>query len=113
MNEGIDSGADRQFPAGSPDCGQVLGDTLDSHNYVKNANRSVANSIKGFIIEMLSKSDSVSMTRVMSVLILTNIMLVWTLTCFKKWEIVDIPWGVVTVVGIVVTGKAVQRFAER
>jgi len=26
---------------------------------------------------------------------------------------VDIPWGVVTMAAIVITGKAVQKFAER
>jgi hypothetical protein len=27
-------------------------------------------------------------------------------------EIVDIPWGVVCVIAIMVTGKAIQKFAE-
>lgn len=113
MNEGADSREDGQLADRNSDSGAPLDSSLHSDAGSQDSVRPVATSVKQFILDMLGSSNNVSMTRVMSVMILTNVMAVWTATCLKKWEIVDIPWGVVTMAAIVITGKAVQKFAER
>uniref|UniRef100_A0A7V3JAH1 Uncharacterized protein n=1 Tax=candidate division CPR3 bacterium TaxID=2268181 RepID=A0A7V3JAH1_UNCC3 len=68
--------------------------------------------MKSFLREMLSESVRVSLMRVVSLIVVFNVMLVWTIVCIYKREVVDMPWGVVSIVAVVVTGKAVQKFGE-
>jgi hypothetical protein len=72
------------------------------------------------IISKLFGVGRISMMRVLTFLVVVDIMAVWTATCIKDMivdttdmSLNDFPWGVVSVIGLMVTGKAVQRFAEK
>jgi hypothetical protein len=61
----------------------------------------------------------VSMMRVLAFLVVIDIMAVWTATCVKDMivntadmSLNDIPWGVVSVISIMIIGKVTQRFGE-
>ena len=68
--------------------------------------------IKNFFKDMFSDSNSVSLTRILTFLVVTDIMTVWTIECIKNFKMQDIPWGPVSVIGLMITGKVVQKFAE-
>jgi len=65
-----------------------------------------------FFSDMLSSSDNVSLTRVLTFFVVCDIMIVWTIECIKNFKMVDIPWGPVSIIGLMVSGKVIQRFAE-
>jgi hypothetical protein len=65
-----------------------------------------------FFKKMFSQEGSVSLMRVLTFLVVIDIMSVWTAACLKDWKVDDLPWGIVTIFGIMITGKAVQKFAE-
>lgn len=67
--------------------------------------------VSSFVNSMMG-TGGISLMRVLTFLVVGDIMTVWTLTCLKDLEITDIPWGAVSVIGVMVTGKAMQRFAE-
>jgi uncharacterized membrane-anchored protein YitT (DUF2179 family) len=75
--------------------------------------------IMQFILDMHSGSKTdVSWIRVMGTLVILDVLFVWTLSCFfsghkMTFSMEDIPWGVVTIVGIMVTGKVGNFVAER
>ena len=39
-------------------------------------------------------------------------MITWNINCIKTHTMQDIPWGAVSIVAIMITGKAAQRFSE-
>jgi len=61
---------------------------------------------------LFSETGEMSMTRVIAFFVTLVIMGTWMITCLSKMNFEDIPWGVVSVLAIVITGKTVQRFAE-
>lgn len=65
-----------------------------------------------FLKSLISAGSSASSMRVIAIGVVLNIMIVWTLVCVKNLNIVDIPWGVLGMAGLVLTGKVVQKFAE-
>jgi len=68
--------------------------------------------IKGFANKLFGVGH-VSMMRVLTFFVVVDIMVVWTISCIKSgFTIQDFPVGVVGIFLSVVTGKAVQRFAE-
>jgi hypothetical protein len=71
--------------------------------------------MKETIKEIIGKlfGHGISMTRLLSFLVIVDIMAVWTFECLKTWKIADIPNGVVAIFGLMITGKAVQKFAEK
>jgi hypothetical protein len=75
--------------------------------------------IWGFIIDMHSAESSTSWTRWMGTLIISNIMLVWTLSCVVDpgWKInftlEDMPYGLVAIVTAVLIGKVSQSYVEK
>lgn len=50
--------------------------------------------------------------RLMSLLIVIDVMAIWSFACLIDKEINDIPWGVVSIVAIAFGAKAAQKFAE-
>jgi uncharacterized integral membrane protein len=72
-----------------------------------------------FILDMHSAESNVSWTRWMGTFILADIMFVWTLSCLlgANWQLEfalnDMPWGIVTIVGIVFGGKLGQAIADK
>ena len=70
--------------------------------------------MKDFFLKMLDTRDpSISSSRFLSVLTVMIILYTWALVSIWTRTIWDIPAGVYTLAGIVVTGKAVEKFAER
>lgn len=66
--------------------------------------------IKNFLLNMLSNSDCISLMRIVTIITVISILCVWISICIYKKDLVDFPWGVVTVFSIVVTGKIIQKF---
>lgn len=65
------------------------------------------------ILEIIQDSKGqFSAMRFVTVLGVALIFGVWATMCFRKWEILDIPQGVVYVFSIVVAGKMGQKFIE-
>ena len=69
--------------------------------------------LKIYLAKMFSDSPEVSMTRVLLFLTVIDTLIVWNLDCLKYWKMQDIPWGAVSLVAVLMGGKAVQKFAER
>jgi len=65
-----------------------------------------------FFNRMVTAGSGTSSMRVIAIFVIVNIMIVWSLVCIKKLDIVDIPWGVLGMAGLVITGKVAQRFTE-
>ena len=65
-----------------------------------------------FFENLVTAGSGTSSMRVIAITVVVNIMVVWSIVCLFKKDIVDIPFGVLSVLGLVVTGKVVQRFAE-
>ena len=65
-----------------------------------------------FFEKLITAGSGTSSMRVIAITVVVNIMVVWSIVCLFKKDIVDIPFGVLSVLGLVVTGKVVQRFAE-
>jgi len=58
------------------------------------------------------RHGGISLMRVLTAVVVLDIMGVWTIDCIKSWKMQDIPSGVVGVFIAIIGGKAVQRFAE-
>jgi hypothetical protein len=69
--------------------------------------------MKEYLKKMFSDSPDVSLTRVLTFLVVMDVMITWTFNCIGNGEIKDIPWNVVTLVAIMITGKAAQAVSER
>lgn len=69
--------------------------------------------MKEYLKQALSSDQSVSLMRILVTFVVVDIMIVWNISCVKAMNLNDIPWGVVSVLGMVITGKAVQRFGEK
>jgi hypothetical protein len=65
-----------------------------------------------FLNKLITAGSGTSSMRAIAIFVILNIMIVWTWVCIKDLEIADIPWGVLGMAGLVLTGKVVQRFAE-
>jgi RsiW-degrading membrane proteinase PrsW (M82 family) len=69
--------------------------------------------MKDFFLKMLSSVDpSVSSTRFLSVVTVLTILYAWLWVSIFNQELQDIPTGVWTLVGIVITGGAIRGFSE-
>jgi len=64
------------------------------------------------LMKLFGSNSEVSMMRVMSFGIVSNIMIVWTVACWKEGAIVAIGWDNASLLMTAMLGKAVQRFAE-
>ena len=58
-----------------------------------------------------SRGDFSSM-RLICVIGVGLILMVWVTMCFKTGQVLDFPWGCVSVIGIFVTGKVLQKSME-
>jgi uncharacterized membrane protein len=73
----------------------------------------------GFIIDMHAQESTTSWMRWMGTLILTNIMLMWTLTCLfdADWKfnlsLEEMPLGLLGIVTTVIGGKVLQSMTEK
>lgn len=56
--------------------------------------------------------DAWSMMRYISWFIVTDIMFVWTYLCLKDHKFLDIPMGVVAILGLAIGGKVLQKSKE-
>jgi len=73
-----------------------------------------------YIAKLLTKMSSLmedypgawSSIRYVTVLVVTGVMLTWMILSFTKGQLLDIPTGVIVVLGIAVTGKVVQKGIE-
>jgi branched-subunit amino acid transport protein AzlD len=65
-----------------------------------------------FLNKLVTAGSGTSSMRAIAIVVVFNVMVVWTCVCFKDLKIADIPWGVLSLVALVLTGKVVQRFAE-
>jgi hypothetical protein len=76
-------------------------------------------SILRWIIDMHSAEKGVSWTRWMGTIIISNVMLVWTLSCIFdqgwriKFTLEDMPTGLVAIVSAALIGKVGQSAVER
>lgn len=69
-------------------------------------------SIFEYLKKMLSDSREVSLVRVLTLFVVLDVIFVWNINCIKTATMQDIPWGAVSIVAIMITGKAAQRFSE-
>jgi len=69
--------------------------------------------MKEWIKKAFSNSGDVSIMRIVTILIVFNIMAVWTITCLSQGEMVDMAAGNVSVLGIAILGKGLQSFGEK
>lgn len=53
-----------------------------------------------------------SYTRISSAIVLANIMTNWSLVIYHDWKWIPLDTGTVAVIGLLVAGKIVQKFAE-
>lgn len=69
---------------------------------------------KDFLFKrLISVSGTDSCMRFLALAVIINVMVIWSTVCLKGLNIVDIPDGVLWLVGIMVLGKVGQRIAER
>jgi hypothetical protein len=66
----------------------------------------------GSILTRIFGVGDISLTRILSAVVVTDIMSVWTFNCIKSGTISDIPWGTVAIFSTAFTCKVIQRFAE-
>jgi hypothetical protein len=70
--------------------------------------------MKDFFLQMLDARDpSVSSSRFLSLMTVLVILYTWMWVSLYTQTVHDIPIGVYTLAAVVVTGKAVEKFAER
>jgi hypothetical protein len=70
--------------------------------------------MKNFFLQMLDARDpSVSSSRFLSLMTVLVILYTWMWVSLYTQTVHDIPIGVYTLAAVVVTGKAVEKFAER
>ena len=70
--------------------------------------------MKDFFLKMLDTKDpTVSSARFLSVVTVLSILYGWLWVSLYTQSVQDIPVGVCTLAGIVVTGKTFEKFAER
>lgn len=69
--------------------------------------------MKEWLRKAFSNSGDVSIMRIVTILIVVNIMAVWTYTCISTGKMVDMAAGNVSVLGIAILGKGLQSFGER
>ncbi len=62
--------------------------------------------------ETSSDPSSWSMMRILSFITVVFPLLIWGYVCIIKLEVIDIPWGVVGIIGLGITGKVVQKNIE-
>ena len=65
-----------------------------------------------FLHKLITAGSGTSSMRAIAIFVVLNVMIVWSLVCIKKLDIVDIPFGVVSMVALVITGKVIQRMSE-
>lgn len=66
-----------------------------------------------FLSSLVHAGSSNSSMRFIAITVIINIMVVWSIVCIRKLDLVDIPWGVIAIATLVVTGKVLQKtFAE-
>ena len=70
------------------------------------------NVMRQYLKNLISNVDSASMMRFLTLFTVVDILFTWNVVCFSHLMFVDIPWGVVAVLTAMVTGKAIQKFAE-
>lgn len=69
--------------------------------------------MKTFFLKMISSVDpSVSSTRFLSLVTVLTVLYVWLFISIFTRTIHDIPMGVCTFVGLVITGGAIRGFSE-
>ena len=69
---------------------------------------------KEFLLKrLISVTSTESSMRFIALLVIINVMAVWSAVCLKNLNIADIPEGVLWLVGIVTLGKVSQRAFER
>ncbi|MEN6375341.1 MAG: hypothetical protein ABFD75_11265 [Smithella sp.] len=66
----------------------------------------------GSVLARIFGVGDISLMRILSALVVANVMIVWTIMSFKAGKIEDVPWGTVAVFSTAFLCKAVQRFAE-
>ena len=65
-----------------------------------------------FLKSLITAGSGTSSMRMIAIVVIANIMVVWSWVCIKDLEMADIPWGVVSLAALVITGKVAQRFGE-
>lgn len=69
---------------------------------------------KHFIIDMLSdNSGGISVLRVVTLLWMSLVFVVWTYVAFHNGTVPDLPSGVVSICGLTLGAKVIQRFGEK
>lgn len=69
--------------------------------------------MKAFFLKMLSSIDpSISSTRFLSIVTVLTVLYAWLWVSLYRQDIQDIPTGVWTFVGIVITGGVFRGFSE-
>lgn len=69
--------------------------------------------MKAFLVSMFSdNSDGISTIRVLLTLWCLCLTAAWVTAAFAKLAIPDIPNGTLTLTGMLVAGKVIQRFGE-
>ena len=69
-------------------------------------------SFKNYLMKLLDKEDTTSMSRFLALSVVGVILYVWVIACLWTRSIVNIPDGVNTFALIVIGGKVVQSFGE-
>ena len=66
------------------------------------------------ILEFLQEDNgNFSSSRLAFLLWVVGVLLVWAIASIKSGSLLDIPESVATVIGILMTGKVVQKFGEK
>lgn len=68
--------------------------------------------MKDYIKKMFSDDPSVSLVRIMTFFVVLDVMFTWNINCIGTKTMLDIPWGVVSILAIMITGKVAQRFSQ-
>ena len=65
------------------------------------------------LFKVIFSSGGLSLMRILTAVVVLDIMTVWTIDCIKNMEIQDMPSGVVGIFVAMVGSKALQVFAEQ
>ena len=73
---------------------------------------------ESYLRSIFSNSDQASWMRIMATIVILDILAVWTLSCLfgpgwtLEFSFEDFPWGVVSIVAIMITGKVTQSLGQ-
>lgn len=62
---------------------------------------------------LISTTGTDSSMRFMALLVIINVMIIWSIVCVRTAALADIPQGVLWLIAIMILGKVSQRIAER